>query len=145
MILCIGLMLIPFPFICHYVWMFICDIAVILIYYCDYIACSGHFRLSAYAGAFSLRIYVADSHHDSVFTYLRSGAWQHWRFKKHLFKQEKENLNWIWLEVGTSTDLWFHVVLFTSVDLWTDMNQKNGDNFESKTSIYWVCDYSKKI
>ena len=37
-----------FPSICHHVWIFICDVAMILIYYSDYIACSGHLRLSAY-------------------------------------------------------------------------------------------------
>jgi len=36
-------------FICYHVWMFIYDIAVMLIYYSDYIACSGYFRLNVYA------------------------------------------------------------------------------------------------
>jgi len=38
--------------------MFICDIAVMLIYHSDYIACSGYFRLSVYAwGIFLTNIY----------------------------------------------------------------------------------------
>jgi len=56
--------------------MFICDITVILIYYSDYIACSGHFRLSVYVRVFFSRIYVVDSRRDSISRILGSGAWQ---------------------------------------------------------------------
>ena len=36
-------------FICYHVWIFICGIAVMLIYHNDYITCSGYFRLNVYA------------------------------------------------------------------------------------------------
>ena len=49
--------------------MFICDIAVMLIYHSDYIACSDYFRLSVYAWGIFSRIYVADSRHDYTFMY----------------------------------------------------------------------------
>ena len=48
MILCLGLMLVPFPFhMLSYVNVY-CDIAVILIYHSAFIACSGCFRFSVY-------------------------------------------------------------------------------------------------
>ena len=65
----LELCLFHFLFICHHVWMFIYDIAVILIYYSDYIVCSGYFRLNVYVWVFFSRIYVVDSHRDSVSTY----------------------------------------------------------------------------
>jgi len=44
-----GLIVYSIPlFICYHVWMFICDIAAILIYHSDFLACSGYFRLSVY-------------------------------------------------------------------------------------------------
>jgi len=58
MILALDSCLFHFFFICHHVWMFICDIAVILIYYRDYIACSGYFRLRICVGNF-LRVYTS--------------------------------------------------------------------------------------
>jgi len=50
----LDLCLFHFLFDYHHVRMFICDIAVILIYYSNYIACSGYFRLSVYAWVFFL-------------------------------------------------------------------------------------------
>ena len=48
----------------------ICIIAVIFSAFIDnYIACSGYFTLSVYMYGILLAIYVADSRHDSIFSY----------------------------------------------------------------------------
>jgi len=65
--------------------MFICDIAVILIYYSYYIACSGHFRLNVCAwGIFFSHIYVADSRCDSVSMYFGKRGVTHIMFLLNL-------------------------------------------------------------
>ena len=45
----LGSCLFYFLFLCHHLWMFVCDIAVILIYYSDCIASLGYFKFSVYA------------------------------------------------------------------------------------------------
>jgi len=85
-ILCIGLGIYSIPlFICYHVWTFICSIAVILIHHSDYIACSITLGLACIRGVSSSRIYITNSHHDSVSTYfgkrgVTDFSWYHSQF-----------------------------------------------------------------
>ena len=58
-----------FLFICYNVRIFICDIAVILIYHSDYIACSVYFRLSVYTWGIFL-VYIR--HRLSLWLYFHA-------------------------------------------------------------------------
>jgi len=69
-------LLFHFLAICYHVWISICSIAVIMIYYSIFLyLVQVNLGLACIRGVFSSRIYVADSRRVSVFTYFGKRGW----------------------------------------------------------------------